>query len=412
MEQDGLLPHLFRTEYSKIIAVLCNHFGIKYIEVAEDIVSDTFLTATELWGMKGVPPNPVAWLYTVAQNKTRNYLKRDNLFEKKIIPDLKNQSAGTEIDIDLSSTAIADSQLAMIFTVCHPSVSKEAQVALALNLLCGFGVQEIADAFLSNNETVYKRLKRAKEKLREENISISPPSVQMVAERIETVLTTLYLLFNEGYYSVSGQHPLKKECCMEAMRLNLLLLANTVTNTPAANALMALMCFHASRFEARTNSKGAVILYEDQDTRLWNSELIENGLYYLNRSAGGSGISKYHLEAGIAYWHTHPEDNKEKWEAILQLYNKLLILEYTPVAALNRTYALAKANGTEEAIAAAEKLHLTDNHFYFVLLGTLYLDQKNTRKARTLFQTARDVARSKNDQQLIQKKIDELKDKP
>ncbi|WP_262909524.1 RNA polymerase sigma factor [Niabella pedocola] len=411
MEETGLLPHLFRTEYSKIIAVLCNHFGMEHIEVAEDIVSDTFLTAAELWGMKGVPENPVAWLYTVAKNKTRNHLKRHHLFEKKIAPDLRYPSADTGTDIDLSTTAIADSQLAMIFTVCHPSVSKEAQIALALNLLCGFGVQEIADAFLTNRETIYKRLKRAKEKLREEKIAIAPPTVQMVAERMEIVLTTLYLLFNEGYYSVSGHHPLKKECCMEAMRLCLLLLGNPLTHTPATNALMALMCFHASRFEARTNSKGEVILYEDQDTLLWNKDLVEKGIFYLNSSAYGNQLSKFHLEAGIAYWHTHPEDTREKWEAILQLYNKLLMLEYTPVAALNRTYALAKANSIDEAIAEAEKLQLTDNHFYFVLLGELYA-QLDPEKAKTLLRTAKEVARSESDRQLIQKKIAELEEKP
>ncbi|SDD36022.1 RNA polymerase sigma factor [Niabella drilacis] len=410
MDQQELIPHLFRTEYSKIIAVLCSHFGINYIEVAEDIVSDTFLTAAELWGIKGIPENPAAWLYTVAKNKTRNYLKRHQLFEKKIVTDFKNQPMDTDPDIDLSTTAIADSQLAMIFTVCHPSVSEEAQIALALSLLCGFGVQEIADAFLTNKETVYKRLKRAKEKLREENIAIAPPSVRMVAERMETVLTTLYLLFNEGYYSVSGDHPLKKDCCMEAMRLCLLLLGNPLTDTPATNALMALMCFHASRFEARTNSKGEIILYEDQDTRLWNKDLVEKGIFYLNCAANGSQLSKFHLEAGIAYWHTHPEDNKEKWEAILQLYNKLLMLEYTPVAALNRTYALAKANSIEEAIAEAEKLQLTDNHFYFVLLGTLY-EHLDPIKAKTLLQTAKEIARSESDRQLIQKKIAELGEK-
>ncbi|MCF3107821.1 sigma-70 family RNA polymerase sigma factor [Niabella sp. CC-SYL272] len=410
MEKSDLLPHLFRTEYSKIIAVLCNHFGIDYMEVAEDIVSDTFLTAAELWGMKGVPENPVAWLYTVAKNKTRNYLKRHQLFEKKIVADLKYQPVNTGTDIDLSSTAISDSQLAMIFTVCHSSVSKEAQIALALNLLCGFGVQEIADAFLTNKETVYKRLKRAKEKLREEKIAIAPPTVQMVAERMETVLTTLYLLFNEGYYSVSGHHPLKRDCCMEAMRLCLLLLGNAFTNTPAANALMGLMCFHASRFEARTNSNGEMILYEDQDTRLWNKDLIEKGIFYLNNSASGNQVSKFHLEAGIAYWHTHPEDSKEKWEAILQLYNKLLMLEYTPIAALNRTYALAKANSIEEAIAEAEKLKLTDNHFYFVLLGTLY-EHLDSHKARELLQTAKRMARSESDRRLIRKKIAELEEK-
>ncbi|WP_300601155.1 sigma-70 family RNA polymerase sigma factor [Niabella sp.] len=410
MEQTGLLPHLFRTEYSKIIAVLCNHFGMDHIEVAEDIVSDTFLTAAELWGMKGVPENPAAWLYTVAKNKTRNYLKRHQLFEKKIAVDLRSQAVETETDIDLSTTAIADSQLAMIFTVCHPSVSREAQIALALNLLCGFGVQEIADAFLTNKETVYKRLKRAKEKLREENIAIASPTVQMVAERMETVLTTLYLLFNEGYYSISGDHPLKKDCCMEAMRLCLLLLGNPLTHTPATNALMGLMCFHASRFEARINSNGEIILYEDQDIRLWNKDLIEKGIFYLNSSANGSQVSKFHLEAGIAYWHTHPEDSKEKWEAILQLYNKLLMLEYTPIAALNRTYALAKANSINEAIAEAEKLKLTDNHFYFVLLGKLY-EHLDPAKAKTLLQTAKGMAHSESDRQLIQKKITELEEK-
>ncbi|MGJ7031389.1 RNA polymerase sigma factor [Niabella hirudinis] len=410
MKQSELIPHLFRTEYSKIIAVLCNRFGIDYIEVAEDIVSDTFLTAAELWGMKGVPENPTAWLYTVAKNKTRNYLKRHNLFEKKIAPDLKTRPADTGADIDLSVTAIADSQLAMIFTVCHPSVSIEAQIALALNLLCGFSVQEIADAFLTNKETVYKRLKRAKEKLREENILIVPPSAQMAENRLETVLTALYLLFNEGYYSVSGQHPLKKECCTEAMRLCCILLENPLTATPAARALLALMCFHASRFEARINQKGENILYEDQDTRLWNKDLIEKGLFYLQQAATGNSISKFHLEAGIAYWHTHPEDTREKWEAILQLYNKLLMLEYSPIAALNRTYALAKANGTEEAIVEAEKLNLTDSHFYFVLLGTLY-SSKDPAKATGLFHTALQTAKSESDKQLIQKKLDELKDK-
>ncbi len=198
---------------------------------------------------------------------------------------------------------------------------------------------------------------------------------------------------------------------MEAMRLCLLLLGNPLTHTPATNALMALMCFHASRFEARTNSKGEVILYEDQDTLLWNKDLVEKGIFYLNSSAYGNQLSKFHLEAGIAYWHTHPEDTREKWEAILQLYNKLLMLEYTPVAALNRTYALAKANSIGEAIAEAEKLQLTDNHFYFVLLGKLYA-QLDPEKAKTLLRTAKEVARSESDRQLIQKKIAELEEKP
>ena len=153
------MPHLFRTEYRKLVSVLCYLFGIQHIEVAEDIVSDTFLAATEQWSLQGSPENPTAWLYTVAKNKTKNYLKRNQLFEQKLRPAIRYTSPiSAEMEIDLSTKNINDSQLAMMFTVCHPCISQEAQVALALNLLCGFGIQEIADAFLTNKEVIYKRL--------------------------------------------------------------------------------------------------------------------------------------------------------------------------------------------------------------------------------------------------------------
>ena len=273
MEERELLPHLFRTEYQKIVSVLSYLFGIEHIEIAEDIVSDTFLAATELWSIKGLPENPTAWLYTVAKNKTKNYLKRNSLFEQKLSADIRYSTTNSEeIEIDLSNKNIADSQLAMIFTVCNPVISSESQVALALNLLCGFGVQEIADAYLTNKEVVYKRINRAKEKLKEANIKIEQPKIADINNRLETVLTTLYLLFSEGYYSTSQNSILRKDLCAEAMRLNYLLVENPATNSPSVNALLALMCFHSSRFEARTNQDGEVILYEDQDESLWNTE--------------------------------------------------------------------------------------------------------------------------------------------
>ena len=167
MKETELIPHLFRTEYRKIVSVLCKLFGIEHIEIAEDIVSDTFLLATELWGLKGLPENPAAWLYTVSKNKTKDYLKRDALFAKKIAKEIKySATVITDIEIDLSRKNINDSQLAMMFAVCHPCISTEAQIALSLNLLCGFGIEEISDAFLTNKEVIYKRLNRAKEKLR------------------------------------------------------------------------------------------------------------------------------------------------------------------------------------------------------------------------------------------------------
>jgi RNA polymerase sigma factor (sigma-70 family) len=405
MEQSTLLPNLFRTEYQKIVSVLCYLFGIGHIEIAEDIVSDTFLSATELWSLKGVPENPTAWLYTVAKNKTKNYLKRNALFEQKLRPEILYQaSESEEIEIDLSSKNIADSQLAMIFTVCNPCISKDSQIALALNLLCGFGIQEIADAFLTNKEVVYKRINRAKDKLKAENIKIEQPGLADINDRLAQVLTTLYLLFSEGYYSISQNTILRKDLCAEAMRLNYLLLSNESTNKPAANALIALMCFHSSRFDARTNEHGEMILYGDQDERLWNKELIDKGEYFLNQASTGNNISKYHLEAGIAYWHTQKQDTPEKWQNILSLYNHLLILEYSPIAALNRTYALAKTNGKEEAIIEAEKLNLTGNHMYYSLLGNLYTGIDHT-KARQHFETALTLAHSAADKAVISKNL-------
>ncbi|OIV43150.1 RNA polymerase sigma factor [Flavobacterium johnsoniae] len=409
MEHRELIPNLFRTEYQKIVSVLCSLFGIHLIEIAEDIVSDTFLTASETWAIKGIPENPTAWLYTVAKNKTKNHLKRNNVFETKIVSEIKHNTPlnNPEIDIDLSDQNIADSQLAMIFTVCNPCNSEEAQIALALNLLCGFGINEISDAFLSNKEVIYKRINRAKEKLKEENIKIQNPSNSEIKDRMKTVLKTIYLLYSEGYYSISQNTTLRKDLCTEAMRLTYLLIQNESTNLPQTNALMALMCFHSSRFDARTGSNGEIILYEDQDQSLWNQELIDKGTYFLSQSSTGNTLSKYHLEAGIAYWHTIKTETTEKWENILELYNNLIILEYSPIAALNRTYALSKVKGKEEAIREAEKLNLQDNHFYFSLLGNLY-SEMNSKKALQHFKTALGLAKTTADKNIISKNIAQL----
>ncbi len=409
MEERELLPHLFRTEYQKVVSVLCYLFGIDHIEVAEDIVSDTFLDATELWSVKGVPENPTAWLYTVAKNKTKNWLKRNAIFQDKIMINLQHSiPAGEELEIDLSEQNISDSQLAMIFTVCHPAIPNESQIALALNLLCGFGVQEIADAFLTNKEVIYKRIRRAKDKLKEIKIKIQQPTLTEINERLETVLKTLYLLFSEGYYSTSYDRLLRKDLCLEAMRLNYLLIGHPHTNKPAVNALMALMCFHASRFDARFNETGEVVLYADQDETRWNQELIERGSYYLNEAAATDTLTRYHLEAAIAYWHTYKEDSAEKWANILDLYNQLLTLEYSPIAALNRTFAIAKVRGKEQAIGEAEKLGLTDNYFYYSLLGNLYTDL-NDDKALQHYEVALKLANSPADKTMMTKNIEQLK---
>lgn len=405
MDKGELIPHLFRTEYRKIVSVLCKHFGFGQMELAEDIASDTFLAAAQTWPMKGIPDQPTAWLYNVAKNKAKNHLQRDHIYSKKIFPEIKNiPVAASEAELDLSPQNINDSQLQMMFAICHPSIPPEAQIGLSLRILCGFGIEEIADAFLTNKETINKRLFRAKEKLREEKIEIALPPLPEIEKRLETALRTIYLLFSEGYYSESNNKTIRKELCIEAMRLCNMLVENTCTNKPEANALLSLMCFQSSRFDARIDKKGELILYEEQDRSLWSAELISTGGYFLRCASVGDSLSKYHLEAMIAFWNTQQEDTKEKWENILQLYNRLLQIEYSPIAALNRTYALSKANTKQEAITEAEKLKLETNHFYYALLGELYTDT-DSATAKQHFQKALSLAKTHADKQAMQKKI-------
>jgi len=401
-----LIPHLFRTEFRKITTVLARLFGIEHLETAEDIASETFLAALETWPYQGIPANPTAWLYAVAKNKARNALSRQQLFAEKIVGQIQLNTC-EKVEIDWSESHIADSQLQMLFALCQPVISIEAQIGLSLRILCGFGIDEIANAFLTTKENINKRLFRAREKLRQEKVPIEFPDPAQIGERLKTVLTTLYLLYNEGYYSESHAAVLRKDLCLEAMRLTHLLIENPATNQPEVNALFALMCFHASRFEARNGENGEMVLYQDQDESLWNTELIAKGTYHFHRSAQGRQLSRYHLEAGIAYWHTIKADTEEKWSAVLQLYNHLLVLEYSPIAALNRTYALSKVRGKEAAIAEAEKLNLTHNHFYFTLLGELYTGIDPV-KARQHFQRALELAKTAMDRRTLQVRLEEL----
>lgn len=357
--------------------MLCKLFGPGDIETAEDLVSETFAQALETWPHKGLPENPTAWLYTVAKNKARNHLIRQKTFSSKVINEVKlSMQQSEEVEIDLSERNISDSRLQMLFAICHPSIPVEAQIGLALKILCGFGIDEIATAFLSNRETIAKRLMRAREKLRTEKIEIALPAESEINTRIASVLLTLYLLFNEGYYSDND------EFCVEAMRLTYELVRDPATNRPDVNALLALMCFHSSRK---------------------NPELIEKGVFHLKESATGNKFSKYHLEANIAYWHTK-DDSGEKWEMILGLFNHLLTIEYSPMAAINRTFALSKVHGVEEAIRQAEKLDLNTNHYYFTLLGNLYssIDEK---KSRLNYQRAYDLARTRSDKEFLRSKL-------
>ncbi len=405
-KENRSLKDLFQQEFTKMVAVISKQFGLQHIELAEDIVSETFLLATETWGIKGVPENPTAWLYAVAKQKTLYHFRRSKIYEEKVKPALLESPEKNE-ETDFSTQNIRDSQLQMLFAICTPAIASEAQIGLALRILCGFGIDEIAEAFLSNKETINKRLFRAKEKLREENIRMELPSENEIAKRLDNVLHILYLLFTEGYYSKTQNEILRKDLCLEALRLCIMLTEYDRTNLPQTNALLALMCFHASRFNARQTSGDGFVLYEDQNEALWDQALIRQGIYFLDRSARGEEVSSYHLEARIAHWHCMKEDTVEKWNDILQLYDQLLTINYSPSVALNRTFALYKVHGAKVALHEAEQLQLENNHFYFILLGELY-KSIDAEKALRNFERAWSLAKTETERHDIQQKIDNL----
>ncbi|WP_233632760.1 RNA polymerase sigma factor [Parapedobacter sp. ISTM3] len=396
MDNDtGIIANLFREEFSKMVAVISKRYGLQHIETAEDLVSETFATAAESWKEGGLPPNPTAWLYTVAKQKTIHYFRRNRILADKVIPqwESKLEMAEEMAEVNFSTQQIKDSQLQMLFVVCNPAIASEAQIGLALRILCGFSIEEIAEAFFTNKETINKRLFRARERLRAEKIKMEFPPNSEINTRLDNALHIIYLLFNEGYYSKTKNQILREELCHEALRLGVLLIENESTNTPKTNALMALMCFHASRFSTRQTSEEDFVLYEQQHACNWDKSLIRQGMYFLGRSAAGNEITSYHLEAKIASCHCTGTDTREKWEEVLQLYNQLLLINYSPAVALNRTYALYKADGRETALKEAKKLKLVNSHFYFALLGELYkgVDDKkaieNLRRAFSLAKT-------------------------
>lgn len=407
MQRDKLIPHLFRTEYSKIVAVLCNSFDLTHLEIAEDIAADTFLKATEVWGLKGLPENPTAWLYTVAKNKVKDYFKRNAIFEKRVKDAIKPDVAAAEKQFEFSHQNITDSQLAMIFAVCNPCNPAEAQICLALQILCGFSVEEIANAFLSKTETIKKRLHRGRTKLRTGNFKIKTLSEKEIKLRQDSVLKTLYLLFNEGYFSKTNNQVIRKDLCSEALRLAFILTQNTLTNTAETNALLSLMCFQSSRLDARIDHNGQAILFDQQDKNLWNTELIEKGNYYLAMACNGSILSKYHLEAAIAYWHATPSTSN-KWQHILKLYDELILIECSHIIVLNRAFALAKVFGYAMAIKEVEKQALHHINYYHSMLGFLYADTA-IDVAIGHYNQAVTLTKSTTEKQTLKKEIERLK---
>ncbi len=406
--------HLFRSEAGRMAAVLTRIVGINNIEVAEDIVQDTLLKAMETWSFHGVPGNPQAWLYKVAKNKSLDFIrskKRHELTHTALaqVPD-SGWALSASVNQMFFEYEIQDSQLRMIFACCHPAIPEESQIALTLKILCGLSTLEIASAFLISDETIQKRIFRAREKLRVQNNIFELPPTESLHPRLDTVLKTLYLLFNEGYHATNYETNIRFDLCEEAMRLLYLLIQSKDLRLPKVQALMALMCFQTSRFATRSNDEGETVLLEFQDRMRWNRELIQQGFSFLEQASRGDELSEYHIEASIASVHAKAISFEETdWIQLIYLYEVLLEIKPSPIIAMNKAIACGYANNPEKAIGELLAIKgLEENHFYQTALGNFHKLSGNKSEALTCYQAALVLTRSLSDKKVIERKIESL----
>ncbi len=348
------VDHLFRNEYGKVLSLLTSKFGTSHLEAIEDAVQDTFLKAMRVWAYQEVPQNPTAWLYRVANNAMIDMLRKGKKIQYGETAYEKN--AGEESREYASENEITDSQLKLVFACCDPVLSQEYQVILSLKLMGGFSNRELAEALLKKEETVAKSYTRAKKKFREQVQLLRFPVEMGLQSRLFVVLRVVYLLFTEGYSPTSGSNVLKKDICYEALRLALLLRKNKYCQHPNLEALIALMCFHASRFDARLDDTGELVTLEHQDRSHYNQELIRIGLYHLENAGTKDRLpSQYHLEAAVSYYHSVAKEfGKTDWKSILYLYDVHLQQQFSPMVALNRIVALGKVHGAKKALGALD----------------------------------------------------------
>ncbi|MGH7854040.1 MAG: RNA polymerase sigma factor [Candidatus Binatia bacterium] len=412
-----MVEHLFRHEAGKMVATLTRIFGIEHLNRAEDVVQETLARALQTWPYYGIPKNPSAWITQVAKNLAVDVIRRDKVFRNKegeIVHLMEQFSADSGAAIeDFAENKITDDRLRMMFTCCHPLIAQEAQVALALKVLCGFSSGEIARAFLSSEAAIAKRLTRAKQKIRDAGIAFEVPAGEELTRRLDGVLQTLYLLFNEGYKASGGEHLIRAELCHEGIRLAALLAEHAAGNQPRSHALLALMLLNGARLPARLDAEGNILRLEEQDRSRWDQAMIARGLYHLMQSTGGDEVSEYHLQAGVAACHCAARDYESTdWPRILSLYDRLIEMDNSPIVALNRAVAVAHVYGPRAGIEAIEAIHdrqqLNGYYLLYAVLGEFEADLDHRPAAMKHFRKALELATMESEQIFLTKKIHEL----
>ena len=407
-----MVEHLFRHESGKMVATLTGIFGIEHLNLAEDVVQEALARALQTWPYRGIPENPAAWIMRASRNLALDVVRREKVFrakEPEIARLMERDGSAPEAAI-FSEHEIADDRLRMMFVCCHPVIPPEAQVPLALKTLCGFSVTEISHAFLTTEAAIAKRLTRAKQKIQEAQVPFEIPTGDELTRRLDSVLQSLYLLFNEGYKASSGENLVREELCDEAIRLTELLEQHRASNQPKTHALLALMLLNAARIPARQDNEGNLLRLKEQDRAVWDQTMIARGMFHLHESAAGSDISEYHLQAGIAACHATAIDYKSTdWAKILSLYDRLIEFDDSPVVALNRAVAVANVHGPETGLqtlrAIRNREKLDSYYLFYSVFGELEMRLNNNAVAAEQFRKAFELAETKSERAFLLKRL-------
>jgi RNA polymerase sigma-70 factor (ECF subfamily) len=412
-----VVDHLFRTEAGRLVPALVRILGVHNVDLAEDIVQDVLVSAFETWRFGELPDNPAAWLTRAARNRALDVVRRKRT-ETRFASDIESLvrsewTVAATVQELFSEAEIRDDQLRMMFSCCAPNLASELHVAAILRLLCGFGISEIARAFLTTEATVEKRLTRAKAALRESGRLFEFRGSDGIIARLPSVEQALYLLFNEGYHSTDRESVVREDLCREALRLAGLLTEHpAVSEHGSPHALLAVFCLHAARLRSRIDSAGDLVPLDEQDRSQWDSRLIAEGLRQLSLASGGSEAGPLHVEAGIAAIHCQAERFEDTdFAAIADLYELLFTVRPTPIVALNRAVAIGFARGPDAGLEALAEIpdakRLAGYHFLATAEGELLRRAGRRGAAKNAFRRALDSVRTAAERRFVERRIAE-----
>ncbi len=400
---------VYRADWGRIVATLIKLFGD--FDLAEECAQEAFAVAAEQWATSGVPEVPAAWIIQTAKHKAIDRIRRQSRYSEKLDEYVSSGLAPESVEPNYDSEEIPDERLRLIFTCCHPALALESQVALTLRTLCGLETEEIARSFLVSPVTMAQRLVRAKRKIRDAAIPYVVPDIKEMPTRLDAVLTTIYLVFNEGYAATRGQALVRTDLCAEAIRLARLVRNLMHPRVPAeVTGLLALMLLHDSRREARLDTAGDLILLEDQDRSRWNRTQIEEAIP-LVQEATRLGVGPLTIQAGIAAVHCRAETPEQTdWREILRLYGVLERLQPSPIVSLNRAVALAMAESPAEGLKVIDELgeDLDDYHLLHATRADLLRRTGNFKAAAESYQRALDLATNESERRFLDKRLQQV----